>query len=196
MRKSLIGLLTMIAVCASGVALAQQPKAPTGAPAAQSKVVVPPAFVRGQIAGQTLARDRLIGAKVYNRDGVAVGDIEDLVLGPNNQVIGVIIGVGGFLGVGEKKIGVQYWALQFLQKDGRTQITLPQATKEVLAAVQPFQRLEPRKSLVERGKETARDAASTVKEKAGPAYERAKDAAGSAIEKAKEAVKPAEPPKQ
>lgn len=222
MRKIAVALLTSTALLASGAAIAQQGPAPSSqppspgapAPAVKKAVVVPPAFVKAQAAGQTLVRDRLIGAKVYNKEGAIIGDIEDLILAPNNQVVGVIMGIGGFLGAGEKKVGVQYWALQFLQKDGKTQITLPVATKEVLGALEPYQRLEARKTILERArekaqeltdktKESAKDAAETAREKAGPAlekakeaagsaYEKAKDAAGSAIEKAKEAAHPAE----
>ena len=204
MHKTLIGFVAGSAMLASGAALAQQKPAP--APAApQAKVGVPPAFVRAQIPGQTLARDRLIGASVHNRDGQVIGDIEDLILASNNQIVGVIMGVGGFMGAGEKKVGVQYGALQFTQRDGGVRITLPSATKEVLAAVPAYQRLEPPRSLIDRSKdkarelsdrttETAKDAAAVVKEKAGPTYDKAKEAAGAAVDRAKEAITPAEKP--
>lgn len=204
MHKTLIGFIAGSAVLASGVAVAQQaPPAPTIIKPAPAKAVIPPGFIKAQVPGQTLARDRLIGAKVYNREGQIIGDIEDLILSPSNQVVGVIMGVGGFLSIGEKRIGIHYGALQFTQKDGVSRIVLPIATKEVLAAVEPYKRSEPPKSLVDRSKEKAReltdrstesakDAAEVVKEKAGPALEKAKEAAGSAVEKAKEAVSPAD----
>jgi sporulation protein YlmC with PRC-barrel domain len=206
MKKMMSTLLAGTALLAIGSAAAQQSPPPSAAPPAPaaSRVAIPPAFVPRQGAGQTLARDRLIGANVHNRDGQVIGDIEDLILSPTNQVVGIIMGVGGLLGMGEKRVGVQYGALQFSEKDGRSIITLPMATKEILAAVPAYQRLQPRPSLVERGRETvrgvsdragetARDTATTVREKAGPAYERAKDAAGTAYERAKDAVTPASP---
>ena len=161
-------------------------------------------FLNGQLPGQDLAKDRLIGAKVQNKDGQIIGDIEDLLINRfNGQVQGVIMGTGGFLGVGEKRIGVALNALQFTQKDGKTVVSLPSASKEVLIALPAFQRAEPKKGIVDRtkekakeltdkSKETAKDAAATVKDKAGPVMEKAKDAAGAAVDKAKEAVKPAE----
>ena len=206
MNKPLLSLLAATAMLVSIPALAQQ-KAPATAPAATpavKPVAIPRGvFVTGQTPGQWLAKDRLIGAKVQNKDGVIIGDIEDLIVNPiTNQISGVIMGSGGFLGVGEKKIGVALTALVQTTKDGKTVITLPSATKEVLAAVPAFQRAEPKKSLVDRTKEkakeltdktkeTAKDAAAAVKEKAGPAIEKAKEATGKAVEKAKEAVSPA-----
>ena len=212
MNKSLLGLVAAGALIASIPAIAQQPTSapgtptPTTPPAATPAPTVKPlvkipsnTFVRGQIQGQYLARDRLIGAKIHNREGHIIGDIEDLIVGPNNQIQGVIIGTGGFLGAGEKKVGVVLSALQFTVKDGVTVISLPSATKDVLGALEPFKRAEPKKSLIDRAKEkareltdktteTAKDAAATAKEKAGPTYEKAKEAAGSAYEKAKDAA--------
>ncbi len=150
-----------------------------------------------------MARDRLIGATVQNREGQIIGDIEDLIVGANNQIQGVIIGTGGFFGAGEKKIGVFYAALQFTQKDGRSVIVLPAASKDVLASVEPFKWAEPQKTRIERARLKAQELYERSKEQAGPAYEKAKeaagrayettkDAAGKAYEKAKEAVKPGE----
>ncbi len=206
MNKPLLSLLAATAMLVSIPALAQQ-KAPATAPPATpavKPVVIPRGvFVTGQTPGQWLAKDRLLGAKVLNKEGAIIGDIEDLIVNPvTNQISGVIMGAGGFLGVGEKKIGVSLAALVQTTKDGKTVLTLPSATKEVLAAVPAFQRAEPKKSLIDRTKEkakeltdktkeTAKDAAAAVKEKAGPALEKAKEATSKAVEKAKEAVTPA-----
>jgi sporulation protein YlmC with PRC-barrel domain len=226
MNKTLLSLATAGAVFAAAPALAQQtppPAAPASPPAATTpatpaatapaptaaapapKVAIPRGvFVRGQLATQYLGRDRLIGASVYNKDGQIIGDVEDLIINKNNnQIVGVIIGTGGFFGAGEKKVGVQYGALQFTEKDGKPIIVLPAATKEVIGALHAYKRAEPKKSLYERAREKAReltdkttesakDAAAVARERAGPAYEKAKEAAGQAYERAKEAVKPAE----
>ena len=166
-------------------------------------------FVGTQGEGQYLARDLLLGASVQNADGQVVGDIEDLILNADNQIEGVVMGTGGFAGFGEKRVGVHLSALQIDNKDGKVTITLPQATKEVLDALKPFERTKPPKSLLDRaigkakeltdkGAVTAKDAFEKAKEDAGPALEKAKEAydevkreAAPALEKAKEAAKEA-----
>jgi hypothetical protein len=170
---------------------------------ALAETALPPAtFIKAQSADQYLAKDYLIGAKVQNAEGKIVGDIEDLILDDHNQVLGVIMGTGGFLGVAEKKVGVYLSALDIDEKDGKTVVSLPQATKEVLAAVPAYERTKPRKSLLDRAKEKAReltdktavttkDAYEKAKEQAGPTYEKAKEATKEAYEKAKEQVGPA-----
>ena len=58
-------------------------------------------FYTEQLATQYLARDLVLGAKVHGPNDKIVGDIEDLVMNDDTQIVGVIMGVGGFLGVGE-----------------------------------------------------------------------------------------------
>lgn len=157
-------------------------------------------FMQRQGGDQQLARDFLIGAKVYNAEKKIIGDIEDLILDELNSVEGVIIGVGGVLGLGEKRIGVRYTALQIEIQGGKQVVVLKEATKPVLKALKPFERARPPKSFFERAMEKAKelaaktsdttsDAYKKAKEKVGPAYEAAKEKAGKAYEAAKEKVK-------
>jgi sporulation protein YlmC with PRC-barrel domain len=159
-------------------------------------------FIGAQTPDQYLAKDNLIGAKVYDGNGQIIGDIEDLIVNDMNQIIGVVMGTGGFAGLGEKKVGVHLSAFEFVDENGKTTIRLPQATKEVLTAVEPFQRATPQKSLLERAKEkakeltdkssvTAKDAYEKAKKDAGPALEEAQKAAKEAYEKGKAAAKEA-----
>src|SRR6478735_3976062 len=76
-------------------------------------------FVPAQTADQYLAKDHLIGAKVAGQDGKIIGDVEDLIINDQNQVVGVVLGTGGFLGVAEKKVAVDLSALKFEEKDGK-----------------------------------------------------------------------------
>jgi hypothetical protein len=180
------------------------------APAAAGDVSIPAGiFTDIQTQEQYLAKDQLIGAKVHDKDGKIIGDIEDLIIDDSNQVIGVVMGTGGFLGLAEKKIGVHLSALQFDDSSGKLVVKLPEATPQVLEAVAPYKRTQPKKSLVERAKEkalelkdkttaTTQDAVEKAKpkieeakEKAIEAYEKAKEAAEPALEKATEAAKEA-----
>ena len=169
-----------------GPALAEDARIPAGV------------FTNTQTTDQYLARDTLIGAKVHGPDGKIIGDIEDLIINEYNLVTGVVMGTGGFLGIAEKKVGVNVQALKFAEKDGKSEISLPEATPEVLAAVQAYERTTPKKSLVERAMEKTQEltdkATATAKsaaEGAKPALEDAAEKTKDAYEKAKEAAKPA-----
>ncbi len=172
----------------------------TATPASAQEATPDSLFIDAQREDQYLAKDLLIGAKVQDENGNIIGDIEDLVLNDWNRVEGVVMGTGGFLGVAEKKVGVKLSALKFVDKDGKTVVTLPGMNAELLKGVETFKRAKPKKSLLERAMEkakeltdkssvTAKDAYEKAKEKAGPAYEAAKEKAKEAYGSAKEAVK-------
>jgi hypothetical protein len=159
-------------------------------------------FLTTQGDNQYLARDLLLFAKVENGNGEIIGDVEDFILNADNQVVGVVMGTGGFLGFGEKRVGVNLSALHITNENGKITVALPEATKETLDALPAFQRKQPPKSLldraIERAKEltakssvTAKDAYEKAKEEAGPALEKAKENAKEAYEKAKEKAAPA-----
>jgi hypothetical protein len=54
----------------------------------------------------------LQGKTVYSVDGANIGEINDILVSQNGSVNAVIIGVGGFLGMGEKNVAVNVSALQ------------------------------------------------------------------------------------
>lgn len=176
-----------------------------GLVAAATLLIAGPAFAEGasgpfmtsQGEDQHLAKDTLIGAKIYGKDGTIIGDIEDLILSDGNTVIGVIMGTGGFLGLAEKRIGLSLDSLQSETKDGRTIVTVP-LTHEDIVAASAFQRSQPKKSLLERVKEKAQEltdkATETTKdayEKAKPSIDKAKEKVEETYEKAKEKVEEA-----
>ena len=74
------------------------------APAGETSV--PKAPVAGQIvvqdANTVLAKQDLIGQTVYAPDKAKIGSISDLILSKDGKTVeGFVIGVGGFLGIGE-----------------------------------------------------------------------------------------------
>ncbi|TRL35039.1 PRC-barrel domain-containing protein [Rhizobium straminoryzae] len=54
----------------------------------------------------------LQGKAVYGANGENIGDISDVLVSQDGSVNAVIIGVGGFLGIGQKDVAVQMNALQ------------------------------------------------------------------------------------
>jgi hypothetical protein len=87
---------------AAGLALptlAETPQAPT-----------PVGFLTALPPGATRLKG-VIGTEVIGSDIRRLGTIDDVVLDRNGTVAAVVIGTGGFLGVGEKKVAVPYEAL-------------------------------------------------------------------------------------
>lgn len=59
---------------------------------------------------------RLEGVNVYNQNNERIGDISEVLLNREGQVEAVVIGVGGFLGIGERSVAVPYNAIQWQQR--------------------------------------------------------------------------------
>jgi sporulation protein YlmC with PRC-barrel domain len=81
------------------------------------------------------ARKQILGKPVYNDKDDKVGDVEDLIIAPDSSVSYAIIGVGGFLGLGERQVAIP--VSRFTNSEGR--IVLPGATKDALQAMPSFQ---------------------------------------------------------
>lgn len=83
----------------------------------------------------------LIGANVRSgnaSDGNDIGDVNDLVMSKSGQVDAAVIGVGGFLGIGEKDVAVPFDQLQLTRgEDQDPQIAL-NATKDQLTQAPSF----------------------------------------------------------
>ena len=71
---------------------------------------------------------KLMGLDVYNEGNEKLGDINELILDKSGKVAAVIIGVGGFLGMGEHDIAVSMDKLKFVEEPMRTSSTA--TTKE------------------------------------------------------------------
>ena len=69
-------------------------------------------FVTSQEKTQWRA-PKLIGVGVYGSDGKEIGKIDDLLMDHNGATQTAVIGVGGFLGIGKKDVGVPFSAIQW-----------------------------------------------------------------------------------
>ncbi|MET0194938.1 MAG: PRC-barrel domain-containing protein [Hyphomicrobiaceae bacterium] len=103
---------------------------------------VPKTPVSGQIMSQDsnslLAKD-FIGLAVYSPDKLKIGTINDLILSKDGKTVeGFVIGVGGFLGIGEKAVALKMDRLQISNTaEGAVQLTMD-AKKEELANAPSF----------------------------------------------------------
>src|SRR5437870_13864141 len=57
---------------------------------------------------------KLVGLNVYNDSNESLGSINDLLTDKSGNIKGVVIGVGGFLGVGEHLVAVTFDKVKFV----------------------------------------------------------------------------------
>jgi len=88
-----------------------------------------------QVATGWSAKKQILGKDVYNDSGEKIGDINDLIVTPDRSLSYAIVGVGGFLGMGEHNVAVP--VSKFKQQMGK--IVLPGVTKDALKEAPKFE---------------------------------------------------------
>lgn len=121
MKRTFTAVALATVLAAPAFAQTATPPAATAPSATQSSTASPSgSFVSSQQSTDWRA-SKLIGATVYGSDNASIGEVNDVLLASDGKVNGVVIGVGGFLGVGEKNVGVTFDKLNVTKKpDGTT----------------------------------------------------------------------------
>src|SRR5215217_8133371 len=57
---------------------------------------------------------KLEGLNVYNSNDEKIGDISELIVDTNGKIQAVVIGVGGFLGLGERDVAIPFDQIKFV----------------------------------------------------------------------------------
>jgi hypothetical protein len=91
-------------------------------------------FVTVQPEGQWLV-GWFIGQPVTNESGEWIGDINDVLFDKSGRIANVVIGTGGFLGIGEKTVALPFNARSIASgADGRRVVTLALSKQQLKAA--------------------------------------------------------------
>jgi sporulation protein YlmC with PRC-barrel domain len=86
---------------------------------------------------------QLIGLDVYNDKDEKVGDVTELITNANGQVEAVVVGVGGFLGLGRHDVALRWEDLRFVNEPRRTAATPPAGDKRATPPATSVQRANP-----------------------------------------------------
>ena len=152
MKHLVITTAIVLALATPAWAQTQQPASQT-APAAtaepqakQSGTTADKAIIPEQTGTQLRAGD-LMGKTVIGPDGKEVGTVDDLIFDEQKKIVGVVVGVGGFLGIGKKDVGLNWQQAKFLEdpEAGTKKIQIG-LTKADLKAAPEFKTKEQQKA--------------------------------------------------
>jgi sporulation protein YlmC with PRC-barrel domain len=91
-----------------------------------------------EVTGAWNAKD-FMSSRVYNMAGDRIGDVNDILV-DNGRVTSIVIGVGGFLGIGEKEVAMTPDQVKrMVHSDGETYFTV-NTTKDQLQAAPEYVR--------------------------------------------------------
>jgi sporulation protein YlmC with PRC-barrel domain len=94
-------------------------QAPAARPSATGSQAATPAGRSGNVQFMSQAQpgqwraSKLVGVDVYGQNNEKIGDVNDVLMDANGNAQAVVIGVGGFLGIGEKDVALPFNAVQW-----------------------------------------------------------------------------------
>jgi sporulation protein YlmC with PRC-barrel domain len=91
-----------------------------------------------EVTGAWNAKD-FMRSRVYNMSGERIGDVNDMLV-DDGKITAFVVGVGGFLGIGEKEVSLKPDQVKrMVHSDGETYFTV-NTTKEQLQAAPEYMR--------------------------------------------------------
>ncbi|MEZ0305269.1 MAG: PRC-barrel domain-containing protein [Hyphomicrobiaceae bacterium] len=100
------------------------------------------AEVEAQSATRRHSLESVLGREVRTRVEEDVGRIIDLLADRYGHVQAAVIEFGGFLGIGTRKIAVEWSALRF-EQDGRKPVVIVELTRDELRVAPEYKQSEP-----------------------------------------------------
>jgi sporulation protein YlmC with PRC-barrel domain len=144
-------------------------------PLAAQTTTAPLSFTDKQNNSEMLGTD-FIGTPVTSKDGQTLGKITNLVFDQEGRIELAVIGIGGFLGIGEKEVAVPFDAVKSGEANNK-QVFILDTTKEQLLAAPAYKTLsgEALKQRMSDWRAKAQQSWTDLKSRAGKAYDEAKE---------------------
>lgn len=103
-----IMITTALSTMMIGTAVAQTPSSSDTMTAPSASTTAPSGdakFINSQNTDQWLSSS-FIGVDVVGPDDAKIGDVSDILFDKNGNIVGYVVGVGGFLGIGAKNVAL------------------------------------------------------------------------------------------
>jgi sporulation protein YlmC with PRC-barrel domain len=92
------------------IATAQTPTATTDKASTASTIS------ESSLQGSTWRGSKVVGLNVYNDKNESIGSINDLLMDKSGNIKAVVLGVGGFLGMGEHLVAIPFDKIKFVDQ--------------------------------------------------------------------------------
>ena len=108
-------LAVPLAALMAGSAWAQTSPAP--APTQGSTASAGSGQVLTEMQPNLMRGSRLMGVDVYGSDNQKIGDIDEVLLDRDGRIHAVVVGIGGFLGIGQKDVALPFGQLRWMSQN-------------------------------------------------------------------------------
>ncbi len=135
MKKTFTSTALAVITIAGALASAGLATAQTTAPVAGGTTTVEASITEStQLAMGWSVKKTLMGKTVYNDAGKKVGKVEDLIISPDKSLSYVIVGAGGFVGIGRHDVAIPVTQIQ--DKGGK--LVMAGATPDTIKRMPAF----------------------------------------------------------
>jgi hypothetical protein len=132
--RASFAVITLIGLCFSLQSLAEEVREPPRPPQADQPTATPDTAPPSVTVLESKQTQSVLGKEVRSSANENMGRIIDVIVDRSGQVRAAVIDFGGFLGVGSRKIAVDWNALHFDNPSARDVITLELTRDQVKAA--------------------------------------------------------------
>jgi sporulation protein YlmC with PRC-barrel domain len=132
MKTFAAALMASTLLAAPTLAQSNPPPARPAAPAAQpapAPMAETPSTARTSQQSDQWRASKFVGLNVYNANNEKVGDINELIMSQDGQIDLVVIGAGGFLGMGEHNVALKWNQVKFVKEPVKSSSTTTIPTK-------------------------------------------------------------------
>lgn len=177
MRKTLIAAVSTLALM-TGAAFAQSTTGTTagGSTGSGGTTTNSPAMQRtdstagtsatGASSATLASAEKLLGKNVYGKNDEKLGEVDDIILDPaSGQAKQLVLSSGGFLGIGDKKVAIDFNQAKWNDADNRLHVAT--MSRDDVKAMSEF-KYDDRMTSLNRNRDASKSDASTA-----PANQRA-----------------------
>ncbi|MGE7371350.1 PRC-barrel domain-containing protein [Neorhizobium sp. NPDC001467] len=106
-------------------------------------------YMTEQAATQVAASDYM-GKSIYNAEDKSIGEVNDLIMEEDGRIVAAVVGVGGFLGIGEKNVALPLDKVKVMREDNDIRLTTTE-TAETLQSAPKFMTLSEQQTAANSG---------------------------------------------
>jgi sporulation protein YlmC with PRC-barrel domain len=125
----MVGIATASLMSSAALAQTAQPKAGEAATTVTAKTTTVTATKwMTQEAPDQWRASKMVGLNIYNKDNEKIGDVAELIVDRSGKLEAVVVGVGGFLGLGEHDVAIPYSQINWIYEPMAASRTSTSAT--------------------------------------------------------------------
>ncbi len=133
----------------SSVPLPSEAEAPKSLAPEQSAAASPEAspFLVKQDSSDLLVAN-LIGQTVVNQNNESIGEVTDLITDKDGKIVALLIGAGGFLGIGEKDVAIRFQDVAITRDENNDLAVMAKVNNDMIAAAPDYETLDEQQVIV------------------------------------------------